>query len=190
MTDTILFVKETKTCSYVLVIHTPRLCGEPGFKSLRDKGEESLIQCREVLDVPPSTNDAEKRSDHPGADHPIKLSRKRPVLPLPAGESNQKKKGQGGVYGDLLRKTIETIFSAQDLKQPSFVSEGVSNDDDELMFEFVDAGEATEDTVDRLLDMLRAAGINAKAEKLVIRKDEKDEQPAKKTQEHKGHDEL
>ena len=183
MTDTILFVKETKTCSYVLVIHTPRLCGEPGFKSLRDKGEESLIQCREVHDVPPSASGAEKPQNHhhQGADHPIKLSRKRPVLPPPAEESNPKKKGH---YGDLIRKTIETIFSTQDLKQPNFVLEGVSNDN-ELMFEFVDVGETAEDRVDKLVDMLRAAGIDAKAEKLAIRKDEKDdEQPVKKKQEH------
>ena len=34
MTDTILFVKETQTCHYVLHIATPRLCGEPGFRSI------------------------------------------------------------------------------------------------------------------------------------------------------------
>lgn len=33
----------------MLVIHTPRLCGEPGFKSERDTHEESVLRCREVL---------------------------------------------------------------------------------------------------------------------------------------------
>jgi len=189
MTDTILFVKETKTCSYVLVIHTPRLCGEPGFKSLRDNGEESLIQCREVSDIPPSTNGAEKRQNHQDADHPIKLSRKRPILPPRVEDSNPTK--WRGAYADLIRKTIETIFSSKDLKKPKFVLEGVSNDDDGLMFEFVDAGETTE--VDKLVDMLRAAGLDAKAENSVVRKDEESEQPVKKNQEHKGpqiHEEL
>ncbi|TFY76745.1 hypothetical protein EWM64_g7273 [Hericium alpestre] len=48
MTDTILLVKESKTCHYILVINTPRLCGEPGFKSRLDQREEALIRCREV----------------------------------------------------------------------------------------------------------------------------------------------
>ena len=47
--DKILLIKETSTCNYVLVIHTPRLCGEPGFKSERDTQEESVIRCREIL---------------------------------------------------------------------------------------------------------------------------------------------
>ncbi|KAF8522194.1 hypothetical protein BU17DRAFT_87289 [Hysterangium stoloniferum] len=49
MTDTVLFVKETRTCEYVLVIHTPRLCGEPGFKSRLEQMPEAAIRCREVL---------------------------------------------------------------------------------------------------------------------------------------------
>ncbi|KAF8320093.1 hypothetical protein DL93DRAFT_2164265 [Clavulina sp. PMI_390] len=34
---------------YVLVIHTPRLCGEPGFKSERASQDESVLRCREVV---------------------------------------------------------------------------------------------------------------------------------------------
>ncbi|CDO71240.1 hypothetical protein BN946_scf184863.g36 [Trametes cinnabarina] len=51
MTDTILFVKETQTCHYVVHIATPRLCGEPGFRSRVDSAEEHPIRCREVLDA-------------------------------------------------------------------------------------------------------------------------------------------
>jgi len=58
MTDTILFVKETRTCEYVLVIHTPRLCGEPGFKSRLEQMPEAAIRCREVLN-PESTQHSE-----------------------------------------------------------------------------------------------------------------------------------
>lgn len=47
--DKILLIKETSVCAYVLVIHTPRLCGEPGFKSERASQEESVLRCREVL---------------------------------------------------------------------------------------------------------------------------------------------
>jgi len=52
-TDTIFLVQETSTCSYVMVIQTPRLCGEPGFKSERETHEESVIRCREVVENPP-----------------------------------------------------------------------------------------------------------------------------------------
>ena len=47
--DKILFIKEASTCNYVVVIHTPRLCGEPGFKSERDTQEESVMRCREII---------------------------------------------------------------------------------------------------------------------------------------------
>ncbi|KAF8334059.1 uncharacterized protein EI90DRAFT_3015120 [Cantharellus anzutake] len=48
-TDKIFLIKEASTCSYVVVIHTPRLCGEPGFKSERDTQEESVMRCREIM---------------------------------------------------------------------------------------------------------------------------------------------
>ena len=47
-TDSVFFIKETRTCQYTLVIHTPRLCGEPGFKSPRDDLEDTPIRCRKV----------------------------------------------------------------------------------------------------------------------------------------------
>lgn len=49
VTDTILFIKETTTCHYVLVIQTPRLCGDPAFRSRRDAQEQSTIRCREII---------------------------------------------------------------------------------------------------------------------------------------------
>ena len=49
VTDTILFIKETTTCRYVLVIQTPRLCGDPAFRSRRDSQEQSTIRCREII---------------------------------------------------------------------------------------------------------------------------------------------
>jgi len=52
VTDTILFIKETATCHYVLVIQTPRLCGDPAFRSRRDSQEQSTIRCREIIQSP------------------------------------------------------------------------------------------------------------------------------------------
>ncbi|KAG8936571.1 Protein OS-9 [Tulasnella sp. 418] len=48
-TDAIQFIKETSLCKYLLVIHSPRLCGEPGFKSSREFQVAAPIQCREIL---------------------------------------------------------------------------------------------------------------------------------------------
>jgi protein OS-9 len=77
MTDTILFVKETKTCSYVLVINTPRLCGEPGFKSRLDQREETPVRCRQVVDAAGlSATDPSL----PEADSPIHILRPKPIL--------------------------------------------------------------------------------------------------------------
>ena len=49
VTDTILFIKETTTCHYILVIQTPRLCSDPAFRSRRDSQEQSTIRCREII---------------------------------------------------------------------------------------------------------------------------------------------
>ncbi|EJD53067.1 hypothetical protein AURDEDRAFT_110849 [Auricularia subglabra TFB-10046 SS5] len=49
VTDSIVFVKETRTCEYTLVIHTPRLCSEPGFRRVLDDLPAQAIRCREVL---------------------------------------------------------------------------------------------------------------------------------------------
>ncbi|KAF8574490.1 hypothetical protein K439DRAFT_1372269 [Ramaria rubella] len=77
MTDTILFVKETRTCEYVLVIHTPRLCGEPGFKSRLEQMPETAIRCREVVENVESVDPS-----LPEARHPFKR-RPRPPIPAP-----------------------------------------------------------------------------------------------------------
>lgn len=45
----VLFVKETRTCNYIMVIHTPRLCGVPGFHTRLEQRTEAPVRCREVL---------------------------------------------------------------------------------------------------------------------------------------------
>lgn len=86
MTDSIMFVKETKTCHYILVINTPRLCAEPGFKSRIDQRDEALIRCRQVVDAATLAN---ADSSLPEADHPLR-QRRPPVAnppPLDAAEA-------------------------------------------------------------------------------------------------------
>lgn len=179
MTDSILFVKETKTCSYVLVIYTPRLCGEPGFKSLRDKGEEGQIRCREIVDDPQTSVASSGLLSNPSdTDHPVKLSRKRPVLPE-AANGPQERKGGKDAYNDLLRKTIESIFSAKNLKSSNVVIEELANEDNNIVFEFVDTGDDSENPADQLVDMLRGAGIDAKTKDYVIEVEQDDQERSK-----------
>ncbi|RXK40925.1 hypothetical protein M231_01773 [Tremella mesenterica] len=48
-TDVIYMIKELAICQYVLVVHSPHLCGLPGFKAEEVKVESAPIRCREVL---------------------------------------------------------------------------------------------------------------------------------------------
>ncbi|WVQ98169.1 hypothetical protein IAU59_005291 [Kwoniella sp. CBS 9459] len=49
--DMIYMIKELSICQYVVIIHSPYLCGLPGFKS-RDLGaiQSAGIQCRQVVE--------------------------------------------------------------------------------------------------------------------------------------------
>ena len=128
MTDSIMFVKETKTCHYILVVNTPRLCGEPGFRSRIDHRDAALIRCRQVVDAATLAN---ADSSLPEADHPF---RQRPPVanhpPLDAaealssasvesdgGDASQKvtepaaKDNAGALdHNDLLRRALEAIL--------------------------------------------------------------------------------
>jgi protein OS-9 len=130
MTDSIMFVKETKTCHYILVINTPRLCGEPGFKSRIDQRDAALIRCRQVVDAATLAN---ADSSLPEADHPF--SQRRPPVanhpPLDAAEGlsgagvgtdggdasetatkpDAKDDGVGAYdHNDMLRRALEAIL--------------------------------------------------------------------------------
>lgn len=162
MTDTILLVKETKTCSYVLVINTPRLCAEPGFLSRREKGDENHIHCREVVDTLPFTGDnADTSARIPDADYPSKLSRRKPkLLPVQIDGLND----QESAHDDLMRQALEAMTGTKDARSNK---EEVSNDKD-VIFEFIeegDLGELEANAVDKLADILRAAGLNVQTER-------------------------
>lgn len=81
MTDTILFVKETKTCHYVMVIHTPRLCGERGFKTRLEQRDEAFIRCREVLADEAALAAVDKSL--PETPYPTQRRTRNPILGAP-----------------------------------------------------------------------------------------------------------
>jgi protein OS-9 len=161
MTDSIMFVKETKTCSYILVINTPRLCGEPGFKSRIDQRDAALIRCRQVVDAATLAN---ADSSLPEADHPFS-QRRHPIAnhpPLDAaealsgagvetngGDASQTDTGPDakdnvGAYdhNDLLRRALEAVLQKTGNPQgndagttPRVVVEDIGNG--EMVIEFI-----------------------------------------------------
>ncbi|KAF5380935.1 hypothetical protein D9615_003883 [Tricholomella constricta] len=168
MTDTILFVKEAKTCSYVLVINTPRLCSEPGFKSRRDTGEELQIPCREIVDTHPPAGTTDAHANLPDTDHPVKLPRRKPILPASAREAQVKVGGvevKDKTHNEVLRKTLEAIMSGSGKDAKKVALEEYSGDDDAVIFEIVEEVDMTDgqlDAIDKLKEALNNAGYDIK----------------------------
>jgi len=192
MTDHILFVKETKTCSYVLVLHTPRLCGEPGFKSRRDGDDDAQIRCRQIVDSIPK-----EQSNLPSADYPLKISPRKAILPPPAPKADKgEAKGASAdeLFNDLVRKTLAALVSKQKGETGKGSEEGelavevLDVGDGEIVIEMTDDGDGDGDAQgDRLVDALRAAGYEVRAEIIKLKGDgkgnwEKQKQEKKKRQ--------
>ncbi|KAF9005568.1 hypothetical protein BDQ17DRAFT_1353386 [Cyathus striatus] len=157
MTDNILFVKEAKTCSYVLVINTPRLCGEPGFKSRRDSGEEALIRCREIVDSP-----TQAESGLPITDYPLKFPPRKPVLPssqqVPLPDPKKEK-----LYKDIVKQTFEALAKQENLDKRAAA---------ELIIEFGDdpiPDLDREEAATRVVEALRAVGYDVTAQKKTVK---------------------
>ena len=155
MTDTILLVKESKTCRYEMVIHTPRLCGEPGFKNRLQQREEAHIRCREILDADGLTKIDKSL---PETTFPLRL-RSRPRHPIlsPAsvstteggpsgssetsdsseagstagegstGESTKKKNSKGDAQIDLVKRALHRLLFENDNDNPRQAAEAFLN---------------------------------------------------------------
>jgi len=184
-TDSIILVREAKTCSYVLIIHTPRLCGEPGFKSRLDSPEESSIRCREIVESIEQSADESPLTD---TDRPLKkMSPRQPLLTVPsrppadpsAGDGSSGKANQA--TSDRLRKVLEAVLSNKD--SGNFIIEqiNIGGDGEEMLFEFEldDVAVADEHPKDAGThpSLLEALGAEVKGEKT----DEKKKNEGKKT---------
>ena len=205
MTDNILFVKEARTCSYVLVIHTPRLCGQPGFRSQYDSDEAALIRCREIVD---STNDQNSKPAAPlEADSPFKISRHRSNRasppPAPSNEGEDKYANQRAKYDEILR-ALELLMSGKaDNNLGQIVVEQISEDGG-LLIEVVKdiptggEGDAEIDgglTAEAITEAIRAAVQEARADKSDDRAADSEESPSAKSshkapEDHGVRDEL
>ncbi|EEB94355.1 hypothetical protein MPER_06843, partial [Moniliophthora perniciosa FA553] len=155
MSDNILFVKEAKTWSYVLVINTPRLCGEPGFRSPREIADQALIKCREII---ASTDAKQELFTVPDNDYPQKMP--TPKLNLPSS-STKAGQGLGQDMNDLIQKALASI-KGQGFQDTSFIIEVVDEDDDEFAIGVELDEDITEADMDRISKALKAAGIDVR----------------------------
>ncbi|CAE6503334.1 unnamed protein product [Rhizoctonia solani] len=111
--DQIMFVKEVSVCSYLIVIHTPRICSEPGFKSQRDSVKAAPIRCRHI--VPEDTAEFDRTQFESPVPHSIP-----PALPiLPAAPPVQK--GTQGGSGDKKAGGKKSSTLGENEKQTEFV---------------------------------------------------------------------
>jgi len=140
-TDSIILVREAKTCSYVLVIHTPRLCGEPGFKSRIDSRDESYIRCREIVESIEPATDADS-NPLTASDRPLKeMSQRQPLLTVPSRPPADSSTGDGSgkanlAANDRLRKVLEAVLGSKDKIVVEQVDIGEVGDLEDLLFEF------------------------------------------------------
>ncbi len=214
MTDTVLFVKETQTCHYVVHIATPRLCGEPGFRSRIDAEEEHFIRCREVLDA--AEYESADRDVRP-ASHPFRRPRqqKKVIAPPPPPPAETKaaesadEKAASDVHSEILRRALQRLLAHREHGPDDTheVVEQLPDGEGEFVVSFVDVelpegaddAEYAEILIDdgadfggRLHDILRAAGYEIRGEKAdgeaVAEQDDRDSAEEGKAKKHR--DEL
>lgn len=151
MSDSILLVREAKTCSYVLVVQTPRLCGEPGFRSRLETRDESLVRCRQIIDStsdqvsPSESTQLEQRQtgeqvNMNESDHPLHLLNResRFIIPTPAPLQNSLgsssgDKGDGQLDG-FWKRAIEAL-----IKSPE--AQGLSGNNPQVFLNHGENGE-------------------------------------------------
>ncbi|KAH7340232.1 hypothetical protein B0J17DRAFT_650430 [Rhizoctonia solani] len=111
--DQIMFVKEVSVCNYLIVIHTPRICSEPGFKSQRDSVKAAPIRCRHI--VPEDTVHFDRTQLESSVPHSVPPA--LPILPPapPIHKDNQ------GSSGDKKAAGKKSSTLGEDEKQAEFV---------------------------------------------------------------------
>lgn len=137
MTDSILLVREAKICSYVLVVQTPRLCGEPGFRSRLETRDESVVRCRQII-APTSdqvsssestqleqkqTTEQENLNE---SDSPLHLLNRGSRFVIPSAALLQNSLGSGspgkgdGQWDDFWKRAIDALMNSPELQGLGF----------------------------------------------------------------------
>ncbi|KAF8498336.1 hypothetical protein JB92DRAFT_3084589 [Gautieria morchelliformis] len=186
--DMVLFVKETRTCEYVLVIHTPRLCGEPGFKSRLQQMPEAAIRCRQIVDDVNSVDRA-----LPEAPQPFKRKPRQPIVQR-AAEREAKDEVPKGAVGRaqhtarLLRKALDSLLRGGGIEDLALLEVQPGEQEGEFIFAVETDGEqplteTAEEPVARgrgatLEEALRAAGYDIRGRKDAAEDDQSEKKEA------------
>ncbi|KAK4686852.1 hypothetical protein P7C73_g3263, partial [Tremellales sp. Uapishka_1] len=130
-TDTIYLVKELAICQYVIIIHSPHLCGLPGFKGESKDVEAAPIRCRQVIgdeEMKAWTRTGDDRGSRPSG---MEGETKRIEPPAAKEVEQEKKQVEMAIIDDAtLRSMLRKAFD---------MLEGKKN---------ADAGEVDEDEED------------------------------------------
>lgn len=205
--ESILFVKEVRTCSYLVVINTPRLCGEPGFRSALDLHQETPIRCRQIV----ATIDPVKTLKLPLPDteaaHPFAyVPQERVIAPPPKAAKDKSIAAMQQVLNTLLggKGKSGELPKGLDLSGTKFLIEKMLDDGsvaleiaDELPedvvldgYEDVEEGEETLDVSgNNLLEILRAAGYDVHDERTSTKKDAENAKGYKRAKSNQAEDE-
>lgn len=129
MTDSILLVREAKTCSYVLIVQTSHLCGEPGFKSQAALPEQTFIRCRQIISSSQDSEITHLEQRNPDEhqirhdfDQPSHLNREtRFPVPSPVAKSSPGLTvGQNeDSWDDILKRTVEALMNTPEFQSLS-----------------------------------------------------------------------
>ncbi|KAG9103238.1 Protein OS-9 [Ceratobasidium sp. 370] len=100
---------------YLIVIHTPRICSEPGFRSQRDSVKAAPVRCREIVPHEAVT------FDHTQLESPVPntLAPSRPILPPAPPPAQVKDKSskdrpveEAGKNQKFVEVALNALFSA------------------------------------------------------------------------------
>ncbi|KAH7923498.1 hypothetical protein BV22DRAFT_1015312 [Leucogyrophana mollusca] len=188
MTDSILLVREAKTCSYVLVVQTPRLCGEPGFKSRLESRDESLIRCRHIVDSSydpvPSESTQLEQPQHDERDpvldefdHPSHLSQREPRFAAPSIAVNPvvHEKQKDSALDEYLKQAVAALLKSPEAQTqagetPQVVVQKGANGEyfieilEEIPLDDLDVEDVNGGDYMRIAEVLRKAEYDVKGE--------------------------
>ncbi|KAG8707247.1 Protein OS-9 [Ceratobasidium sp. 394] len=195
--DHIVFVKEVSVCNYLIVIHTPRICSEPGFRSQRDSVKAAPVRCREIVPHETVTFDRTQLE----SPVPNTLAPSRPILPpapppVQAKDKSAKSVEETGKNQKFVEVALNALFSAH-AQDKALAGKKIRIELDNGAHE-IDFRDVVLDTVDdgavpdmealqaRLARVLKAAGYDVRDEW----DQDAQEQPAKGKKERKVKEEL
>jgi protein OS-9 len=121
-TDSIYLIKETSICNYIMIIHSPHLCGLPGFRADHSDVEMAKVRCREVI----SDDDFEKWMKGEEVVMPFLTIGKglEPVM----GEGDKSINQEEGKYEEMQMEEGVTINGLKDALNQLLGSDGIKGD--------------------------------------------------------------